>query len=320
MDKSELENNRKGPMSSNSNRGNSGARKSPQLVAAEAHCRQLARSHYENFVVASIFLPRSLRQDFYHVYAYCRTADDLADLSPAPEVALSELRAWRQSLREMFAGHATHPVFVALRDTVERRQLHQAPFERLLDAFEQDQVKTRYASFDELLAYCDGSANPVGHLVLQLAGIKLSDPATSPCELTHWSNRICTGLQLANHWQDLARDYRIGRIYLPQDEMRQFGVNDMDLAAATAGQPLRQLMKFQCDRAESWLREGLPLVNHVPTWLAKDLRLFVHGGLATVHAIRQCDYDVLKRRPEVSRWTQARLLMAAYFNRLTPCN
>ncbi len=159
--KTELENNRNGQSSSNSNPGNSVTRSVVSLADAQSYCRRLARSHYENFLVATLFLPRSLRQDFYNVYAYCRSADDLADLSESPQVALEKLRSWRQSLYEMFAGSAQHPYLWQLADTVQRHRLTIEPFERLLDAFESDQVKTRYANYDELLQYCEGSANPV---------------------------------------------------------------------------------------------------------------------------------------------------------------
>ncbi len=323
----ELENNRKGQSSSNSNPGNSVTRSDVSLSEAQSYCRRLARGHYENFLVATLFLPRSLRQDFYNIYAYCRSADDLADLSESPDVALVKLRSWRESLQQMFAGSAEQPVFVALADTAQRHRLTIEPFARLLDAFEADQVKTRYADFSDLLQYCEGSANPVGQIILQLAGVEFDASPTDPLRLLDeefqsvatWSNRICTGLQLANHWQDIARDFKIGRVYLPQDDMLRYEVTDQHLAAPTAPQNLRRLLKFQCDRAESLLVGGLPLVEHVPRWLATDLRMFVEGGLATLAAIRRCDYDVLQSRPQVSRWTQVRLLTAAYFHRWIAC-
>lgn len=323
----ELEDNRKGQSSSNSNLGNSETRSVVSLAAAQAYCRRLARGHYENFLIATLFLPRSLKQDFYNVYAYCRTADDLADLSESPQVALEKLRSWRQSLQQMFAGSAEHPVLVALADTAHRHRLTIQPFARLLDAFEADQVKTRYANFGELLQYCEGSANPVGQIILRLAGQEITElgnaPAMlltdAPADIATLSNRICTGLQLANHWQDIARDYQIGRVYLPQDEMRRYEVTDQQLAAPRAGHNLRQLLEFQCDRAQSLLVGGLPLVDRVPRWLATDVQMFVQGGLATLAAIRRRNYDVLQSRPKVSRWTQARLLTAAYLHRWIAC-
>ncbi len=327
MINTELENNRKGQSSSNSNAGNSETRSGVSLSEAQSYCCRLARGHYENFLVATLFLPRSLRQDFYNIYAYCRSADDLADLSDSPEVALEQLQSWRRSLQQMFAGSAEHPVFVALADTVQRHRLPLEPFARLLDAFEADQRKTRYANVSELLQYCEGSANPVGQIILQLAGVEFGVSPTDPLSLFSdesanvaiWSNRICTGLQLANHWQDISRDFKIGRVYLPQDEMHHYDVTDQHLAAPSANQNLRRLLKFQCDRTEALLVGGMPLIEQVPRWLATDLRMFVQGGLATLAAIRRCDYDVLRSRPQVSRWTQARLLTAAYFHRLTAC-
>jgi squalene synthase HpnC len=264
---------------------------------AEKETRRLARSHYENFVVASVLLPRSLRQPFYNVYAFCRAADDLADQSPSPEVAQSQLN-------DTFAGRPRDNLFIALRSTIGQFQLPKQPFDDLLAAFRQDQSKRRYENFDQLLDYCSRSANPVGRIVLRLGDC--DDPVNA--EL---SDQICTGLQLANCWQDVARDYVIGRVYLPADQMSQFAVNEEMLAQSRTPQPLRQLLASQCDRAEEFLQRGLPLAGHVPRWLANDVKLFAHGGLATLDAIRRIDFDVLGKRPTVSRWRQAGLVLRA---------
>ncbi|MGV3486070.1 MAG: squalene synthase HpnC [Planctomycetaceae bacterium] len=280
------------------------------LAAAQRYCRQLATSHYENFVVASVFLPKPMRQPFYNIYAYCRSADDLADLSPSPAVATEKLLAWRRHLIDCFSGHATHPVFVALRDTIRQFDLNIQPFDDLLDAFLQDQRQTRYSTFDELLAYCRRSADPVGRMMLRIAG------ADNDRQNLTWSDSICTGLQLANHWQDVMRDLQTGRIYLPKEDADRFGVDLDRLTCDRQRGDFCKLIHFECARARHCLRAGLPLLNRVPRWLAKDLNLIVHGGFATLDAIAKLDGDVLKRRPKVTRMQQMRLLVAAAFNRL----
>ncbi len=289
------------------------------LAEAESHCRRLAHRHYENFLVASVFLPRGMRQAFYNVYAFCRHADDLADQSPSPEIALERLAAWQSQLNACFLASASddssgpsgylHPIFVALRETIARFDLTQQPFDDLLDAFRQDQVKTRYANDAELLDYCRRSANPVGTIVLRLAK---SDSAIN----RSLSDRVCTGLQLANHWQDVCRDFGAGRIYLPADAMREAGVGESMLALGSASPPLRELIRDRCQWARSYLESGEELARRVPDWLSRDVRLFAHGGLETLRAIERIGFDVLAQRPTVPRWRQFRLVAAAALGRL----
>ena len=280
-----------------------------EILAAEKMTRQLATSHYENFLVASVLLPKRMRQPFYNVYAYCRTADDAADESPSPEQALRELNRLGKELDQAYAGCPNDPLFVALRKTVDEFDLAKKPFEDLLDAFRQDQHKTRYASFEELLDYCRRSANPVGRIVLQL-GDSLNDRNAEQ------SDMICSGLQLANLWQDVARDFAIGRIYLPEDGRRRFGVDEAMLAGNATPDGLRELLASECERAEVMLRQGLPLADRVVPWLRRDVQLFAHGGLETLAAIRRVDYDVLRIRPSVSKWRQAGLVAKAMIGRL----
>jgi len=271
---------------------------------AERETRRLAKSHYENFVVASVLLPRRLRQPFYNLYAFCRTADDLADESGSTELALERLAELQEQLDQTYRGQTTNGILLALGGTIEQFDLSKSHFDDLLDAFRQDQRKTRYANFDELQDYCRRSANPVGRLVLQLAGC--DGPANA-----RLSDEICTGLQLANFWQDVSRDYEIGRIYLPSDQMERFEVDESMLSAASTSPQMRSLLAEECDRAEAFLRRGLPLAGAVPFWLARDITLFAHGGLETIAAIRRIDYDVLGQRPTVSRWRQSWLVVRA---------
>jgi squalene synthase HpnC len=304
------EDNREGVLSSNGIAGTHPLQKI-SLREAERICRAIAIGHYENFVVASALLPRKFRQPFFNIYAFCRTADDIADDSATPEIATAKLHEWQRKLGSCFEGQADEAIFIALADTARRFELTVQPFEQLLDAFLQDQVKTRYANFDELLRYCERSANPVGRIVLRLAG------ADTPSNVA-FSDSICTGLQLANHWQDVARDLTSGRLYLPQEDLAKFGVDAKWLETSRTGsldqsERFRSLIRFQCDRAEMYLRRGLPLAEAVPKWLANDVRLFVHGGLATLEAIAKINYDVLDQRPTVSKFRQLKLTAAAFF-------
>lgn len=281
---------------------------------AESLTRSLAGMHYENFLVASVLLPRRLRQPFFNVYCYCRIADDLADESPTPAIATERLTEFRRHLNAALAGAPTSNLFLALVKTIQQFQLSPEPFHHLLDAFEQDQTKTRYQDMDELLHYCQRSANPVGRIVLRLADCLDEETAAL-------SDQVCTGLQLANHWQDVGRDYAIGRIYLPMDRWAEFGVDESSFSlppqtGAATPDALRHLMAQQCDLAQGYLDRGLLLAQKVPRWLSSDVRLFAHGGLQTLAAIRRIDYDVLSRRPKVSKWAQATLVVKSVFGRL----
>lgn len=273
----------------------------PSLEESCDYCRRLAGDHYENFVVASRLLPRSLRQHFANVYAYCRWADDLADETQCAEQSLALLDWWETQLDECYAGGARHPVFVALVYTIRQFDIPPAPFRDLLSAFRQDQRVHRYETFDDLLDYCRRSANPVGRLVLYLGG-------AHDGERGRLSDSICTGLQLANFWQDVAADWRRGRIYLPLEDCRREGFDEADFATGKSNAAFERLMAFQVDRAEEWLRAGLPLVERLPGWLAGDIWLIAHGGLKVLQKIRAARFDVWSHRPVVSRWDQARLL------------
>ncbi len=272
-------------------------------ATARAYCRQLARSHYENFSVASLLLPRRLRQHFYHVYAYCRWADDLADETGAPAQSAALLDWWEGQLRACYQGRAEHPVFVALAETIAEFDIPADPFLDLLTAFRRDQQQTRYATEGELLDYCRYSANPVGRLVLYLG-------RCADAEHFVLSDSICTGLQLANFCQDVARDYDQGRIYLPQDSWAAAGYGEADFERREFNASFRTLLKGEVDRAERFLLAGLPLAGQVPRQLRIEVELFARGGLAILQAIRAQDYDVWSRRPTVSKrqklWLLAR--------------
>ena len=276
----------------------------PTLAEALAWCRRLTESHYENFHVASTFLPARLRPHFHAVYAYCRVSDDLGDEVSDAAQALALLDWWGGQLRLCWQGEATHPVFVALRATVESTQLPIDPFADLLVAFRQDQTQTRFASIEDLLAYCRYSANPVGRIVLLLAGY-------SDEERFRLSDQTCTALQLANFWQDVRVDLAKGRVYLPQADMARFKVSEAMLAEPVANEAVRALLRYEVGYTRVMFRSGLPLVRMVDRELAVDLDLFSRGGLAILGAIERQGYDVLRARPSLSKPRKAGLLVRA---------
>jgi squalene synthase HpnC len=275
------------------------------LREAERYCRGLAKRHYENFTVASWLLPGRLRQDFYNVYAYCRWADDLADEMGDAKQSLALLDWWERQLRDCYLGQCLHPVFIALAETVRRFKIPIDPFADLLAAFRQDQRVSRYETIESVLEYCRRSANPVGRLVLYL------DECYS-MERAALADSICTGLQLANFCQDVAGDWDRGRVYFPQADCRGFGYTEAMFARRECNEAFRGLMRMQVDRAEDFLRAGLPLINMMPRELRLDVSLFIHGGLAVLRAIRRQDYDVWTRRPRVSKMEKLRLFFGCW--------
>lgn len=274
------------------------------LSLARSYCARVARSHYENFTVASVLLPRKLLPHFHAVYAYCRWADDLADETAGGEESLRLLAWWRRELLAVYDGRPTHPVMVALRETVRTFSIPPEPFLDLLVAFDQDQRKKSYATFDELLGYCHNSANPVGQLVLHLFECHDDDRA-------RLSDEVCTGLQLANFWQDVARDRAIGRVYLPEDDRRRFGYSDDDLRAGRFTPAFAEMLRFEVDRTRGYFERGKALLPLIPRRVRIDVDLFIRGGEAILSAIEAQGFDVWKVRPRVSKWQKARLLIGA---------
>jgi squalene synthase HpnC len=271
---------------------------------AAAYTRWLARRHYENFHVATFLLPRPLRQDFYNVYAYCRWADDLGDEMGGRARSLELLAWWRAELDAMYAGRATHPVFVALMGSVRRHAIPRQPFADLIHAFVQDQTVNRYQDWEELLAYCRYSANPVGRLVLHLCGY-------SDAGRQRLSDATCTALQLANFWQDVTVDLLKDRVYIPLDALRRHGCTVEEVCARRFTPAFREVMREIVGKARELFLEGLPLSGMVDRRLALDLDLFSRGGLRVLEKIEQRDYNVLAARPVISKAERVRLLLAS---------
>ena len=283
----------------------------PTLAEANAWCKQLADSHYENFHVASWFLPKALRPHFHAIYAYCRVSDDLGDEVADRSAALALLDLWGQELDACYEGRARHPVFVALAETIRACSIPKEPFANLLIAFRQDQTVTRFASMQDVLGYCHYSANPVGRLVLYACGEQSE-------EKFRLSDATCSALQLANFWQDIRVDFQKDRVYLPQDDMSRFGVSDETIAQGVATEEFRALLCHEVGFARELFEAGLPLIGMVNRDLALDLDLFSRGGLEILRAIENQDFDVLRARPSISKRTKLGLALRAVSGKLLP--
>jgi squalene synthase HpnC len=286
------------------------------VPAARAYCRQVAARHYENFSVATCLVPARLRQHLANVYAFARWSDDLADEAASSAEAATALAEWRRGLEACGAGRPDHPVYVALADTIREAVLPIEPFSDLISAFEEDQafdeaaVAIRYPTRTSLLSYCRRSANPVGRIVLALEGCRDE-------RLVAMSDAICTGLQLVNFWQDLRRDRRAGRIYIPAEDLTRYRVDANALDAARASPQLQALMRDEVAWARSFFEIGAPLQQLAPRSLRPAIELFIAGGRAVAEAIERCGYDTLAARPTVSRWRKAALTAQAWWRVLT---
>jgi len=278
----------------------------PTLAEAQAWCHQLATSHYENFHVATFFLPRKVRPHFESIYAYCRVADDLGDEVADPAIALRLLDAWGSMLDECYdtPERSTHPVFVALHETIRECGVPRQLFADLLHAFRMDQVKPTYDTWDELLVYSHYSANPVGRLVLWVCGYKEES-------LALLSDKVCTALQLANFWQDVVEDAERGRRYIPAEDMLRFGVEEGQLAGRVFTSEFRDMIESLVVRTRKMLHEGGAISSHVNKELAVTLDLFRKGGDAILDGITAEGFDVLRGRPVVTRVKKVLLLTGA---------
>jgi squalene synthase HpnC len=277
---------------------------------AFAYCEHVARSHYENFPVASVFIPASKRKYVWNVYAFARAADDFADEGNfSVEERLAKLDTWSEQLEACYAGRANHAVFIALAETVERTGIPRQLLADLLTAFRMDVTTKRYNTFEDLLGYCRCSANPVGRLVLWIFG----DVTERKLAL---SDSICTALQLTNFWQDIAEDWAKDRIYMPLEDMARFGYTESDLANGVVDSRFRELVKFQVDRTYGLFRQGAPLIQEATRQLRFELALTVHGGQRILRRIEGASYDVLRSRPTLSGIDKVTILFASLLRRI----
>jgi squalene synthase HpnC len=283
----------------------------PSLAEAQAWCKHLTTTHYENFHVATFFLPAALRPHFHSVYAFCRTSDDLGDEVADTATATLLLAEWREMLHQCFEQPelSRHPVYVALQPTIAARSLPIEPFDDLISAFEQDQIHTHHDSLASLEEYSRYSANPVGRLVLLVSGYRSE-------ELFRLSDNICTGLQLANFYQDIVEDDARGRRYIPADAMQRFGVTDEQIRERRFDAEFRVMMQFLVDDARARLTRGQRIVSLVDRDLAATLSLFVKGGHAILDAIAAQGYDTLHARPVVTKEAKLRLLGGALLGKV----
>jgi len=287
----------------NSSSMTSNESKRMDIQSARDYTRSLARGHYENFIVGSLLVPRRYIQHLYNIYAYCRISDDLADETGDSSKSLELLRDWREELHKCYGGQPSHPAMIALQDTIREFDIPIEPFIDLISAFEQDCSVSRYETYNDLLDYCRRSANPVGRLFLILFGYRED-------RMFMLSDHICTALQLVNFWQDISEDFNRGRVYIPQEDLKTYGCTESAIASKTFGNNFRELMKFECDRAQQLFDAGAELIPMLDGRIKADVKLFRLGGMAVLDEIRRQDYDVLAKRPKVSKMRQALLFLS----------
>jgi squalene synthase HpnC len=272
------------------------------------YCETIARSHYENFPVASSFLPKEIRKYVWTIYAFARIADDYAD---EPGFTLAErmdnLNQWEQYLDECYNGNPTHRVFAALAETVDRFQIPIELFKNLLTAFRADITVKRYDTYEDVLAYCRNSANPIGRLVLLLLNYRSET-------MMQFSDSICTALQLTNFWQDVSVDLQKDRVYLPLEELEEFGYSEQDLFNQKVNNRFCDLMAFQVRRTAELFAEGKPLLTMVGRDLSMELKLSWNGGTRILQKIHEQNYDVLTKRPALSKLDKLGLLFRSFLS------
>jgi len=269
---------------------------------AKKYCRDLAKNHYENFTVGSLFLPKALRQHIYNVYAFSRIADDFADEGDSPEQNLKLLDEWENKLLACYDGKYLHPVFLALSETIQTYSIPIQPFQNLIKAFRQDQNTNRYKTYEDLMGYCQNSANPVGRIYLYLFGLAEE-------ERFLYSDAICTALQLTNFWQDITIDFKKGRIYIPLEDLDQFGCSEDDFNLPEATTKVKEMIKFEVDRTQQLFDYGKKLLELVQSQPKFEIQLFINGGEVILDSIRKQDHDTLKKRPTVNKLKKTNLVL-----------
>lgn len=261
---------------------------------AYKHCLDMAQSHYENFPVASLIIPKKARPHIAAVYAFARSADDFADEKEFEKTRMEKLNDFTERVKNLQNSNPSDPVFASLRETILRFKIPLSLFTDLLTAFKMDVTTSRYTTFDKLLHYCRHSANPVGRIVLHIMGY----PAPKFFE---YSDFICTALQLTNFWQDIAVDLEKNRIYLPEEDLARFGYTETELANKIYNENFRRLILFQVERTMEFFDNGWPLCLKIPGRFGMELRLTWLGGVAILKKIRSGAGDVLTKRPVLKK-------------------
>lgn len=280
------------------------AKQAYTLEQSFAYCERMARGHYENFPVASRFVPNRLRPFVWAVYAFARSADDFADEARYAGRRTEALEYWETELERCFHGEADHPVFIALRETIEQCDIPIQPLQAMLTAFNMDLSVNRYSTFEQLKSYCAHSAHPVGRLVLYIFNYR--DPS-----LHNYSDDLCTALQLANFWQDVGVDLAKDRIYIPEEDRKHFGVSDDMIYARQCTPQFRSLMRYEVARARSLFERGRPLIDKVGSDLGFELAMIWRGGSTILDKIEAVGYDVFRRRPTLNAADKARMVARA---------
>jgi phytoene synthase len=272
------------------------------LAQAFEYCRQITTNHYENFPVASFIVPKKLRPYICAVYAFSRLADDFADEREFEGVRMAKLQEWEFHLRNISTDkEVTHPVFIALKETIQKFDLPVSLFSDLLTAFKMDVVVSRYDNFDQILNYCHYSANPVGRIILYLMGY----PAP---KLFEYSDHICTALQLANFWQDVGVDLEKNRIYIPKEDLIRFGYSEEDLKNKVYNNSFKRLIFFQVERTMDLFKKGKPLCDMIPGRLGFELRLTWLGGVSILEKILKSEGNVFQHRPTLKKWDALKIV------------
>ncbi len=275
-------------------------------------CARITNAHYENFPVASLFLPKEKRPYIQAIYAFSRIADDFADESVRlPEERLANLQNWEEQLELCFRGEARHPVFIALSETVSRLDIPVEPFRDLLTAFRRDVTQHSYATFEDLMSYCSCSANPVGRLVLMIFGYRDE-------KLFRLSDHICTALQLTNFWQDVSVDKEKQRVYVPIEDMERFEYSMDDLQHGRSEKQFHNLMKFEVERTKNMFYDGAELPSLVENDLQLELRLVWFGGMRILKKIERSGFEVLLHRPTLNTLDKSTVfLLGLFYNNLS---
>jgi hydroxysqualene synthase len=275
-----------------------------RLAQAYEYCQSVAKSHYENFPVASLLIPSELRRHVYAIYAFARYADDLSDEKKDKHGLLQ----WKLLLHQSLEGKAEHPIFIALSDTIEKFNLPVELFDKLIAAFLQDLEKNRYENFDLLFQYCENSANPVGRLILLLNGYHEE-------ELFLQSDYICTALQLTNFWQDVEMDIKKNRIYIPADSMKQNKVAENQIKDKIFDNNFRNLMISLVKKTDDLFKKGFPLFENVHGRLKWELKLTAMGGRTILKKIEHIEYNVLNYRPKLNLLDWTKILINFLLNK-----